>query len=263
MSLGPESFFEPEGANYRASELTRGPWHPDFQHGGPPSALLAYLIEEEAGERTAIMQVARYGVELLKPVPVARLTPRVQVLREGKKVRIVSASLFHEEREVCRANALWIRTRDHDYEPKGQDQPTVLSPAKSVAHEFSFFRSEHGYHTGMELRIARGDFGKGPVAMWMRMRKPLLPGKAPSPLQRTAIAADSASGVSQVMDISRYTFLNPDLTIYLHRPAEGEWICLDARTIAQPHGVGLADTLLHDTCGPIGRSAQSLLIEER
>lgn len=263
MPQGPESFYEPEGASYRATALSRGPWHPDFQHGGPPSALLAHILEEEAGERAASMQVARYCIELLKPVPVALLTPRVQVLREGKKVRIVSASLFHEEREVCRASALWIRATDLNYEAKGQDSPALNSPTQSTPHIFSFFRSEHGYHTGMELRIERGEVGKGPVAMWMRMRKPLLPGKAPTPLQRTAIAADSASGVSQVMDISRYTFLNPDLTIYLHRRAQGEWVWLDARTTAQPHGIGLADTLLHDERGPIGRSVQSLLIEER
>lgn len=262
-SESPESFFTEENGAFRATQLTRGPWHPDFQHGGPPSALLAHILEAEAGERAQAMQVARYGVELLKPIPIALLEPRTQVLREGKKVRIVSASLAHEGKEVCRAGALWIRTADIGSEPKGQDGPALPTPEESTPHDFTFFNAEHGYHTGMELRLAKGDFGKGPVAMWMRMRKPLFPGAAPSPLVRTAIAADSGNGVSQVMDITRYTFINPDLTIYLHRPAQGEWVCLDAKTIAQPSGVGLADTLLHDERGPIGRSVQSLLIEKR
>ena len=115
----------------------------------------------------------------------------------------------------------------------------------------------------MEWRTARGAVGQGPVAAWLRMRHPLLPGLAPSPLQRTAIAADSGNGVSQVMDITKYTFINPDLTIYLHRPAEGEWVCLEAKTIAHPNGIGLAETNLHDLRGPIGRSTQSLLIDAR
>jgi hypothetical protein len=40
-----------------------------------------------------------------------------------------------------------------------------------------------------------------------------------------------------------------------------EWVCLDAVTWAQPNGVGLAESLLWDRRGPIGRSLQSLLLE--
>ena len=36
-----------EGA-FLASPLTRGPWHPDHQHAGPPSALICRAIEREA-----------------------------------------------------------------------------------------------------------------------------------------------------------------------------------------------------------------------
>src|SRR5512143_2589139 len=36
-----------EGA-YAASGLTRGPWHPDHQHAGPPIALVAGAIERVA-----------------------------------------------------------------------------------------------------------------------------------------------------------------------------------------------------------------------
>jgi hypothetical protein len=30
------------------------------------------------------------------------------------------------------------------------------------------------------------------------------------------------------MDIARWYSINPELTVHLHREAEGEWICLDA-----------------------------------
>ena len=36
---------------FRASPLTRGPWHPDHQHAGPPSALICRAIERAAAER--------------------------------------------------------------------------------------------------------------------------------------------------------------------------------------------------------------------
>jgi hypothetical protein len=95
----------------------------------------------------------------------------------------------------------------------------------------------------------------------MRMRQPLLAGAAPSPLQRVMIAADSGNGVSMVLDPRQHTFVNPDLTVYLHRQPVGEWVCLDARTIPQQHGIGIADARLLDEQGPIGRSVQSLVID--
>ena len=35
---------------FRASDLTRGPWHPDHQHAGPPSALICRAIERVAAK---------------------------------------------------------------------------------------------------------------------------------------------------------------------------------------------------------------------
>lgn len=86
-------------------------------------------------------------------------------------------------------------------------------------------------------------------------------GEAPTPLQRVAVAADSGNGVSAGLDWSRYVFINPDLTLYVHRLPVGEWIGLDAHTIARPNGIGIADDQLHDTEGPIGRATQSLFID--
>jgi len=96
----------------------------------------------------------------------------------------------------------------------------------------------------------------------MRGRLPLLADETPSPMQRVLLAADSASGVSAVLDPARFTFVNSDLTVAVHRPLEGEWVGLRATTTPQPHGVGQTDAQLFDTRGPIGRAVQSLVIEE-
>jgi hypothetical protein len=120
-----------------------------------------------------------------------------------------------------------------------------------------------GYHKAMELRFARGTFGTGDVAAWMRMRCDLVDGEKPSPLQRLMVAADSGNGVSMVLDWREWVFINPDLTVYLHRMPEGEWVCLEATTTPDPHGVGLAESRLHDVRGPIGRAVQSLLVDRR
>ena len=69
------------------------------------------------------------------------------------------------------------------------------------------------------------------------------------------VAADSGNGVSATLDLERYIFINVDLTVHLHRLPQGEWVGLDAVTLPEPEGVGLADSVLHDERGPIGRGA--------
>ena len=49
----------------------------------------------------------------------------------------------------------------------------------------------------------------------------------------------------------------------LHRMPEGEWVFLDAVTLPEASGVGIADTALSDERGPIGRATQTLLVDER
>ena len=51
--------------------------------------------------------------------------------------------------------------------------------------------------------------------------------------------------------------------MHLHRLSQGEWVCLDAVTLPEPKGIGMADTRLLDERGPIGRAAQTLLVAER
>ena len=52
------------------------------------------------------------------------------------------------------------------------------------------------------------------------------------------------------LDYRRFIFINPDLTVYLHRYPEGEWVCLEAATTASNRGLGLAHSVLHDVRRP-------------
>jgi hypothetical protein len=58
-------------------------------------------------------------------------------------------------------------------------------------------------------------------------------------------------------------FINPDLTLYADRVPEGDWICLEARTILVPGGVGIAESTIYDERGRVGRAIQALLVAPR
>jgi hypothetical protein len=75
--------------------------------------------------------------------------------------------------------------------------------------------------------------------------------------------ADSGNGLSSELDVAQWLFINPELTVHLHREAVGEWVCLDAQTAISAGGAGLATSVLSDTQGRIGVGAQSLLVSRR
>jgi hypothetical protein len=128
---------------------------------------------------------------------------------------------------------------------------------------FPFFDSEIGYHTAVEVRIARGDWGRSPTAGWLRPKYPLVQGRAMTGLARVMVSADAANGVAYVLDTRRYAFVNPDLSVVLTREHVGEWVGLDTHATVDPGGGGLVDAQIHDANGPIGRSLQTLVVSAR
>lgn len=256
-----DAYFLPRGDGFVATEHTRGPWSALHQHAGPASALLARAFE--ALVVPVGLAVLRVAVDLLSPLPIGPLALEARVARAGRKVQRLEGALAVDGRTVCRATALAMRLTELPV-PAAPPGGTVPGPAASTPFSFPFFRhGQLGYAVAMEARLARGVWGQGPAAMWLRTRLPLLPDEAPSPLQRVMLAADSGNGVAVVLDPGRVTFLNADLTVALHRLPAGEWVCVDAETAVEPTGVGLCRTRLLDERGPLGVGLQSLLLEPR
>jgi Acyl-CoA thioesterase C-terminal domain len=94
----------------------------------------------------------------------------------------------------------------------------------------------------MEWRFVAGSFLEaGPATVWLRMRHPLLPGEAPSPLVRVLTAADSGNGASAALDYRRWLFINADLTDSYKQPS-GICLLTSANAIAwhpAPYGLDL------------------------
>lgn len=204
-------------------------------------------------------------LEILRPVPIGPVRVEAELVRPGRSVQMIEATLSGAEGELIRARAWRIRTSAIEIPsdvasipepppgPQGGDVPEFFETAQSV-----------GYHTAMEWRSVSGGFREpGPATVWMRMGCRLVDGEEPTPLQRTLVAADVGNGISAVLDWRRFVFINVDLSVHLERMPEGEWVCVDAVTVPQSHGIGTAESVLSDERGRIGRAAQALLIAER
>ncbi len=255
--------YEPSAAAYAPSAHARGPWDPTAQHGGAPAALLAREIERVSpGED---MFVARITFEFLGPVPLLPLEADAWIQRPGSRFQIVEAELRQQGRAVVRARAVRLRRGAVQLPPEalGAAGPPCEGPEQGVPSPFPAEGEGEGFHrTGMEIRFAGGtDYGTGPALAWFRLAHPLIAGEPTSALQRVVAAADFGNGVSRVLDFQRHLFVNTDLTVHVHREAVGEWVLIDAATVADPVGAGLASSQIYDEGGAVGLAAQTLFVE--
>lgn len=207
------------------------------------------------------MMVVRFTCEILRAVPVDVLDVRARVVRPGRSVELLEAVAQAGGREVASARAWRVLRTDSKTVPASSAAPPPL-PERALDGPPPGWVD--GYLSAIEWRLIRGDLGvPGPATVWTRLRYPLVPDEEPSPLQRVLAVADSGNGLSNELDIRQWQFINPELTVHLHREAVGEWICVDAATTISTGGAGLATTALSDRDGPIGAGAQSLLISPR
>jgi hypothetical protein len=259
---GQQAFYVRDGEAFQSTELTRGPWDEGSQHAGPPSALLGKALDEAGGLESA--QLARITYEIVRPVPIGRLETRAEVTRPGRKVEMVEGALSCQGEDVIRARAWRIRTDQLDLRGEAPEPRPLQGPQAAEAKAFFPVPWEAGYHTAMDVRFVSGAFTEaGPAQAWMRMKAALVEGEELTALDRVLVASDSGNGVSAPLDYRRWIFINTDLTVNLRRLPEGEWVGLDAVTYADPHGIGMSDSRLHDGRGMIGRATQALLVAPR
>lgn len=259
-----DALYEPDGDHFVPTPFTTGPWDPRAQHGGAPASLLTGVLEQI--DAPGPVQIARLTFELLRPVPLTPLTVSTQVLRPGRKVQLIEASLRADDVEVMRATALRIRTADIPVPPETKpDEPAPGTPDEGQVLEFPNSRHDGpSFHAvACDIRFVDGGFDRpGPATAWIHLTVPVVAGEDTTPMMRLAAASDFGNGLSWTLPRDGWVFINPDLSVHLVRPPEGMWVGLQSVTHPGDHGVGMAESALFDQHGRIGRSVQSLLLDQ-
>ncbi len=261
--MAPAAVFLPQDGHFVATELARGPWDPGALHGGAPAALLMRAFEQLPAADGLV--IARVTYEFVRPAPVGPLFVEAQVLRPGRRVQLLEASLLTAEGvEVSRARCLQIRA----VEPGIPTTESVAAPSGPAHGYDGKLKPPHRpmfTPDAIEIRFISGGWHTGGPAMaWFRLLVPTVAGEEPSPLQRLAAAGDFGNGISGPLTWHDHLYINPDLTLYIDRPPVGEWIGLESDTvIAGAGGVGIAESVLYDERGRVGRAIQALLVAAR
>lgn len=252
-------FTTSDGLWFCPTPHARGPWSAESCHAGPPTGLMARAMEQVLSDK----RLTRITVELIKPIPFAGFAVAAEVGHEGKMVATSTATITDGDGVVrVRASGLHLTPSPPDDFPTSAE--SFGSPDDAVVKPFPIRETLHGLPAfngpGVEVKYPPGHGpDPGPTRAWMRT-VPLLGDEEPSPFQRLCPLADSGNAFGRNAEPEEVTFVNPDLTIVLHRDPVGEWLGTDARSRWEPNGIGLADAVLFDEVGVVGRALQTLLV---
>jgi acyl-coenzyme A thioesterase PaaI-like protein len=274
MAADPTALFTVlDDRRVQATELSRGPWDARALHGGPVAALAARSLERvltharEDGDPT--FTPARFTLELERPVGLDPLTIDARVTRPGRSVRTAELDLHDDSgRRLARATLVVIRERAERLDLSAavlpDDDPPPQPEAEAPQTTWRIYDGLAFHRDAVTHSFVRGSFDAlGPATDWIRLVVPVVDGEEASPLQRVVAAADFGNGISAAVPHATHTFINPDLTVVLHRAPVAGPIGVASTTRIDGAGIGSAEAELWDTRGRIGRGIQTLVVDGR
>lgn len=252
------AYFERTGQSaFRAGEHTTGAWSLDEQHIGPALGLLVHAVElDRDRRRDDALVIGRLSYDILGTIPVGEMDIAVRVVRAGRTIELVEATLSHNGRDTVLLRA-WLMVTA----PTAALAGTTLTPiprradmpawSPTAVWPGGFIASADAYRQQLE---------PGRAAYWVRPKVPLIRDEAVSSLARAAGLIDIANGFTVRAAPEEVAFPNIDLTAHFFAHPTGEWIGFDTSVSFGPSGVGLTHSVLHDESGPIGSMSQILTV---
>ncbi|MGZ0152372.1 thioesterase family protein [Kribbella sp. WER1] len=252
------SYFERvDDAAYRATKHVGGAWDTATQHIAPALGLLAHVVERDRDARRADgLVIGRLSYDILGTIAIDVMQARVRVLRPGRTVELVEAALSHGGRDAVLLRAWLLRPGD-TAALQGTSYPRI-TPVDEMAPWDPSSIWPGGFIESAEVRREQREPGR--AAFWVRTPVRLIDDEDVSPLARAAGLFDIANGMTVRADPRQVAFPNVDLTAHLFAEPRGEWIGFDTTVTFGAIGVGLTNSVLHDTDGPIGTLAQILTL---
>lgn len=244
-----------EYQTFSPTDYTRSNWNPNIQHGSPPLALLTKLIEElSAGSG---LRIGRLSLDILGAIPVASpVRARAWVERPGARVSLMVAEMI-ADRVVARVTAWLIAVTDTSEVASDRYPPLAEGPAGPLP---AVFAAARGYFDALDSRPQHTE-GQSAAVWWFSPLADIVDDEPTSALQRLAAVVDCANGVGAILDFSKFTFMNTDTVVHLHRLPTGNDFGVRARASIGPDGVGVTTAEVFDRTGFVGTSAQTLLVQ--
>ncbi len=253
-----EAYFERTGeTTFRATDHVGGAWQLDEQHIAPALGLLAHVVELDRERRGRDdLVVARLSFDILGTVPVDEVETSVSVLRPGRTIELVEATLAHAGRRAVVLRA-WLMAPGDTAALAGTPLPRIPGPDETEPWDATTVWNG-GFIASAQVRRTLVEPGRG--QFWVTTEVPLVGGEPVSAFARAVGLLDIANGMVVRVDPREVAFPNVDLTVHFFRQPGGRWVGFDTSVSFGAVGLGLTSTVLHDEQGPVGTMAQLLTV---
>jgi hypothetical protein len=251
----PDAFYVRAGERRFISTLhSQGAWQPGEQHLAPASGLVLAEIERRLPSDKL---VSRASFDVLGVIHSGEFTIDVEVVRPGKTIELVEASMRHGDQTSIRARVWRLVTADTT-SVQGTEWTPLPPPDAMRSLAFSSVWAG-GFIDSLEVR-QDGDARPGRGRSWIRTRCPLVEGESDPPVAGFLKLIDTANGLVVRERPDGVFFANVDLTVHFVRRPEAGWVGFDTRVNFGPTGLGETFSVLSDNRGPVGTAAQSLTV---
>lgn len=241
------AFLARAGAEYVPHDIARGPWDPGSMHGRVIAGLLAHELELHYGHPD--FQGSRLTVDLFRLPRLAPVRTTTQPIREGNRIRVAEATCYQGDTEIARATGVFLRRSEQPPGNVWRPEPWQVPPPHAIQPQ-----QPRDFPLMWETRVIDHPFGAvAQKRAWLREIRELVAGIELTPFVRAASAADFTNPFANSGDRG-LEFVNADITMYLHRDPEGEFIGFEVTSHQSEAGVAVAECLLYDTRGAIGHS---------
>ena len=254
-------FLRLSATTFEPTDHVGGAWNESEQHVAPVLGLLAHLIEVEHAERRPehLLVLSRASYDILGVIPMAPFEVTTRMVRAGRTIELVEATLAQNGRSALTLRAWMMQTGD-TAEIAGIPLPQLL--ARETFDTWS--PADHWPGGAIKSIDARREkLGLGRARCWIRPQYPLLDSEPTSTRARLLGVADFANGIAARAEPEDVLYPNLDLTASIFRDPVGEWFGLDTSVSFGPDGIGLTESVLSDSAGPLGTSSQTLTVRPR
>lgn len=257
---GHHYFTRISAQEFVATPLVQGAWDGTQQHVAPAFGLIAHAIEVDLGNRRNDgLRIGRVSYDILGTMPIGTVAIEVVVIRPGRTVELVEASLLHSGRLVILARAWLMQTFDTE-RISGSALPAIPSP-KMMPHWDITTVWAGACIASLEAR--REELSPGRATTWLRTDVSLLDREKTSATAGALAMVDVANGLAMRISPDLFAFPNVDLTVHLlRRPTEG-WLGFDTTASYSTDGIGMTHSILHDLNGVLGTVIQAITVRQR
>ena len=251
-----EPYLRRDDERFIPNAICAGPWTANMLHGRVIVGLLAFQIEQLHGD--AAFMPTRLTVDMYRAPDFSPLEIRTRVLREGLRIKVIDAELISDGKSVARAACQLLRRSTNS--PGNIWRPANWNaPLPSAIKQQALF--DPNKPLMWEMRVIDGPFNAcAQRSVWMRELRELVGGAPLTPWTRAALAADFASPCANIGD-GPLGYINADVTQYLHRLPQGEWIGMQTINHQATEGVAIGECFMYDEQGPIGSTSVTALAQ--